>query len=372
MIADRSSQTLGTGLIVAGLALAALVVIWLVVNAAAGILGPGGFVLGLLLLLLFVLPLLVAGVYVRQRGEAQTAQAEAFRARRSLLERDRLFRQSLRREVERAAQLVGARASEAEGVAVDLLRQTRDSLVGLEESAAQQPREADWMDVTTLGPRDERDVERYDDLLLAGIRRIRETAEQPERAERPETAREMLDLARSAARQFDLRQDLLLRGRRLPPVAPLHLLRAEVPGRRAVAPEDLRPGGAVSRESMDYLVTARVSYFDSGRQWYALVLRGEEGERRLQLEPGADRVLWMEPVAEHALPDQVEESGTASVAIDSLSGQAEGVVVDYRRTEGAGGRVGWWERWPQGERSYAGQEERLAGFEFWPVAVGSA
>jgi amidophosphoribosyltransferase len=31
---------------------------------------------------------------------------------------------------------------------------------------------------------------------------------------------------------------------------------------------------------------ARLTYFAVGREWYALALRGEEGERRLQVEPG--------------------------------------------------------------------------------------
>lgn len=366
-----SDRSLGTGLIVAGLALGAIALAWLVVNAATGILEPGGFVLGLFFLMLFILPLLVVGAYVRQRSLAQEAAAVSFEQRRTLWERDRLFRQVLQREARRASELVGARASEAQGEVADLLRRAQEALESLAEEAAHPVGEADWLHATTLGPRDVQDVERYDDLLLAGIRRIREEAEQARRIEEPEAARGLLDLARSAGRQFALRQDLVLRGRRLPAVAPLHLLRAEIPERRQVAPESLGPGGAVSHEFRDYLVTAHITYFAAGRSRHALVLRGEEGERRLLVEPGSERALLLEPAAEgRRLPARVVESGSASVSIDSLSGRAEGVVVDYRRTE-EDGEVGWWERWPEGERAYTGYWVELRDFQFWPGAVGS-
>ncbi|MHB0870077.1 MAG: hypothetical protein ACYC5J_11570 [Chloroflexota bacterium] len=365
-----SDRLLGTGLIVAGLILGALVVLWLMVNAAAGALEPGGFVLGLFLLVLFMVPLLLTGLYVRRRGAEEAVSAASFETRRTLLERDRLFRHLLQRESQRAFQSVSARASEAQGEAAVSLRQAQQSLEGLADDAAQPVREADWLHATTLGSQDARDVERYDDLLLAGIRRIDEMAEQEEAAVQPEMARQLQDLARSAARQFDLRQDLVLRGRRLPSVAPLHLLRAEIPGRRPVAPESLGPGGAVSHGAQDYLVTAHITYFAAGRDRHALVLRGQEGERRLLVEPGSDRALFLEPVATSRLRGGTVDSGSASASIDSLSGRAEGVVMDYRRTE-EDGEAGWWERWPEGERAFLGREERLSTFEFWPAAVGS-
>ncbi|MGE5619003.1 MAG: hypothetical protein ACM3US_07050 [Sphingomonadaceae bacterium] len=367
----RSDRLLGTGLIAVGLVLGALLLLWLAVNAVAGVLAPGGFVLGLFLLALFVVPLLLVGAYVLRRGAEEAVSASAFERRRTLLERDRLFRQVLQREVRRALQLVSARAAEAQGEAAASLRRAQQTLEGLADEASQPVREADWLHAASLGPQDVRDVERYDDLLLAGIRRIEETAVQEAEATRPETARLLEELSHSAARQFDLRQDLVLRGRRLPSVAPLHLLRAEIPGRRPVAPENLGPGGAVSHGEQDYLVTAHVTYFMAGRDRHALVLRGQEGERRLLVEPGADRALLLDPVPSERLRGGAVESGTASASIDSLSGRAEGVVVDYRRTREEGGQVGWWERWPEGERGFLGTEERLSDFEFWPAAVGS-
>jgi hypothetical protein len=65
------------------------------------------------------------------------------------------------------------------------------------------------------------------------------------------------------------------------------------------------------------------------------------------------------------------QSGTASVSIESLSGSAEGVIVDYRRGEGSGGTVYLWERWPEGEQSYEGEWVRLNELDFWPAAVGA-
>ena len=119
----------------------------------------------------------------------------------------------------------------------------------------------------------------------------------------------------------------------------------------------------------DYLVTARATYFAEGREWYALMLRGEEGERRLQVNPGADTVLFMEPTEAGHLAGKVEESGTASVAVRGLASAVEGVVVDYRRTQAIGGLVGWWERWPEGEMSYAGRQVSVKELRLWPAAV---
>ncbi len=366
----NSGRTLGTVLMITGAALAIVAVAWLGVNAASGDLEPGGFVLGLFFLMLFILPLLLVGYYIRQRGAAEAVQESTFEDRCRLFERDRITRQTLRREATRAATVVGARLGQLEGESADLLRQTQQTLDGLAEGMAQPVAEADWLHAASLSAQDVRDKERYDDLLLAGLRRIQETAGGSGPME-PATAKALLELARSADRQFALRQDLLLRGRRLPSVSPIHLLRATIPERGQVDPESLRPGGAVSLDTADYLVTAHLTYFVEGRSWHGLVLRGEEGERRLQLQPGADRALFMEAAALASLPDTVEESGSASVSVDSLSGRAEGVVVDYRFNVGGADRVGWWERWPEGEKGFAGQWILMSDLQFWPAAVGS-
>ena len=221
----------------------------------------------------------------------------------------------------------------------------------------------------SLGPQDVGEVERFGDLLLVAMRRIREMAASPDGLDAP-AARHLLDLAKSARRQLALRDDLLLRNRRVPSVAPLQLLRAEASEQGRVTPESLRPGGAVSLGTCDYLVTALVSYLAEGRRWHALILRGEEGERRLQVEPGADTATFMEPSRVEDLPDHVGDSGTASVSIEGLAGQTEGVVVDYRLTIDDGGHVGWWEHWPDGERCYLGRRVLLSELRFWPAAVG--
>lgn len=367
-MADR---TLGLALIGAGLLLGLVAVAWLAVNALAGILEPGGFVLGLFFLMLLILPLVIGGVYVLQRCSEREARAASFEKRRELLERDRIFRQTLQRQARRAAESVAARAAEVQSEISGLLHQAQRILEGLAEEAAQPVPETDWLHAAPLEPRDARDVERYDDLLLAGIRRVREEADGWSDGDPGVRAQRILELARSAERQFALRQELVLRGRRLPVVGPLQLLRAEIPARRPVAPDALRPGDAVSRGEHDYLVTAHVTYFAEGRVWHGFVLRGEEGELRLQVEPGADRALLMEPVGMERLPGRVVARGTASASVDSLSGAAEGVVVDYRLAEAEGDRVGWWERWPEGERAYAGERVGLRELQFWPGAVAA-
>gem|GEM_PF-6173693 len=167
----NSGRTLGTVLMITGAALAIVAVAWLGVNAASGDLEPGGFVLGLFFLMLFILPLLLVGYYIRQRGAAEAVQESTFEDRCRLFERDRITRQTLRREATRAATVVGARLGQLEGESADLLRQTQQTLDGLAEGMAQPVAEADWLHAASLSAQDVRDKERYDDLLLAGLRR---------------------------------------------------------------------------------------------------------------------------------------------------------------------------------------------------------
>jgi hypothetical protein len=363
-------RVLGLGLILVGGVLGVVALAWLAVNAAAGILQPGGFVLGLFFLLLFILPLIVAGFWVLRRGAARETTSARFEERRRTLERDRIFRQSLLVQVQRAADLVERRADEVAGEAGGDLRRAGSILKGLSAEVAQPVAEVDWLSARSLTSDDTRDVERYDDLLLAGLRRIREETQQPMGTGETGLARRILELARSAERQFALRQDLLLRGRKLPRVSPLQLLGGGIEDRGQVEPESLGPGGAVSYGSDNYLVTAHITYFAEGRTWHTLVLRGEDGERRLQIEPGATQALMMKPLPPGSLSGATEASGTASVSVDSLSGSAEGVVVDYRRTREGDGQSGWWERWPEGERAFSGEQMSVHGLKFWPAAVG--
>ena len=146
----------------------------------------------------------------------------------------------------------------------------------------------------------------------------------------------------------------MLRGRRLPAVSPLNLMKGMTPDSTDVTPESLGPGGAVSRADANYLVTARIAYFGEGRTWYALVLRGEDGESRLQVEPGDARALFLRPAPGKVKSNGPDLAGTASVSIESLSGSAEGIIVDYRRSGATDGAVFLWERWPDGEKSYRG------------------
>ena len=236
-----AGRMLGTALVATGVVLALLGVAWMVADAAAGILEPGGFVLGLIFLSVFVVPMVAAGLLLRRRGAAEDVDAAAFEQRRKLFEQDKIFRQLLRRESHVTGDLLEGMASGSEGKAAEPLRQARLALAGLEEAASEAIGEAAWLEAAPLDPRDARNMARYDDLLLAGIRRIRETAGGGQRPDAA-TAQELLGLARSAQRQFELRQDLVLRGRSLPASSPLHLLKGEIPEPGRIAPESLRPG----------------------------------------------------------------------------------------------------------------------------------
>jgi hypothetical protein len=363
-------RVLGLGLMLVGAVLAAVGLAWLAVNAATGTLQAGGAVFGLFFLLLFILPVVVAGFWIVRRGAAREASSARFAERRRTLERDRIFRQTLLVQVRRAAELVEGRATEVTGEAGSDLRRAASVLKGLSAEVAQPVSEADWLSARSVTADDMRDVERYDDLLLAGLRRIREEVQQPMGTGETGLARRTLDLARSAERQFSLRQDLLLRGRKLPRVSPLQLLGGGLEDRGQVEPESLGPGGAVSYGSDNFLVTAHITYFAEGRTWHTLVLRGQDGERRLLIEPGATRALMLKPLPDGRLGGSTEAGGTASVSVDGLTGAAEGVVVDWRRTREGSGQVGWWERWPEGERAFSGEEMTILGLKFWPAAVG--
>lgn len=371
-MADRfnSGKTLGTALLVTGVALAVVAVAWLITNVATGALEAGGFVLGLFFFMLFIVPIVLAGFFLRKRGAEESLEAASFDERRKLFERDRLFRQSLQREAYRTAASVGLKASETQGEVSGVLKETQGSLERLSDEVSQPIAEADWLHANTLGPQDALEVERYGDLLLAGLRRIRDATIGDNNLDL-QKANGLLDLARSVERQYALRQDLLIRGRKPPSVSPLHLLKAELPDGQQIAPESLEPGGAVSHEERDYLVTAHVTYFAEGQEIHALMLRGDGGTRMMLVRPGQTRVLFMEPAEISQLPKRVEKSGAASVSVDSLTGKAEGVVVDYRLTAESNGLSGWWERWPEGEKAYVGQSFPTSEFQFWPSAVGS-
>ena len=363
-----SGRAFGTILVATGVALGILGLVWMIANARAGLLETGGFVLGLAFLSVLVVPMVLAGLFLWRRAAVEDQDTADVQERRRQLQSDEVFRHLLRMESHHAGELLAAAASRAEAGARESLLQARTALAQLEDAASRPVMEAAWLESAPMDERDMRNVARCDDLLLAGLRRIRDAAAGG--ALDLSAARELVDLAHAAERQFALRQDLLLRGRSLPAVSPLRLLKGEQPDPAGTRPESLRPGAAVSLGPDDYLVVAHITYFAEGREWHALALRGEGGERRLQLEPGADTALFMEPVETGSPPGSTEESGTASVSVDGLEGGAEGIVVDYRRTRADGNLTGWWERWPEGERSYTSRRIGLSELKLWPAAVG--
>src|SRR5688572_22351688 len=95
----NSSRGLGLGLIVLGAVLGALVVLWLVVNAAGGQLQAGGFVLGLIVMAVLALPPIGAGLVMVRRATAEQAEHERFERRRQVLEADQMFRTTIARDL---------------------------------------------------------------------------------------------------------------------------------------------------------------------------------------------------------------------------------------------------------------------------------
>ena len=365
----NGGKIFGTALIVTGVALGVVALAWLGVNVASGVLQPGGFMLGLFFLMLFILPLVLVGFFIRRKGAKEAIEEEVFNNRRRLFEKDRLFRQTLLREARQAVELLKGVELAAGSQELEMLQQARRTLEGLAEDVSQPLSEADWLHSIALDDGDEQDIERYGDLLLAGIRKISRIVGSKDVLETA-SAHNLLELAGSIQRQYALRQDLVVRGRKVPAASPLRLLKAELPGRGRIDLESIEPGDAVSYGDKDYLVTAHASYFCEDQHLNALLLRGEEGVRWLLEMSGGERLLFMEPVEVSQLEGSVERSGTASVSIESLSGKAEGIVVDYRLVVGPNDRAGWWERWPEGERAYAGHSISHSEIQLWPSAVG--
>ena len=232
-----SGEVLGKSLIAIGGLLGLVGLAWLGVTAASGDLQAGGAVLGIFFLLIIVLPIVAVGFYAMRQGEERQSSITGFDERRRVLEKDRLFRHTLYLQTARLAELFQRRAGEAPLETAKSFREVQSLLAELSAGAGEKVSEAQWLQAAPLAPGDARDVERYDDLLLAAVRQIRQAGDRLEsNPQDAETAQRMMDLARSAERQFALRQDLVLRGRKLPAVGPLQLLGARLPDGHQVEP----------------------------------------------------------------------------------------------------------------------------------------
>ena len=277
-----SSRPLAWGLIVTGAVLAAIVLLWLVVQLAGGHLTSGGAVLGLLLAAVLGLPLAGGGFYLLSRGSTEVAEASANERLRSLLERDRALALGLvprpaparRRLDSRGGSGLLSLAARLNDLAEDL------EVPGTSARSGQTSR--------TLAARQA--LGRYDDLVSTALGELAKQIQDIEAAPAgsPGSAERLQTTLNSLEQDLSARGDLLA-GRAAPTVAAADLMARGETGAADVA--GLAPGDAVSRDGVDYLVETSASYFAGwlnlvatsfgGRAWQRLA-----GGRAGRLEPG--------------------------------------------------------------------------------------
>ena len=372
-----TGSALGTGLLILGAALGALIVLWLLVQVATGAAQAGGFVFGLFFLVIIALPLVGAGWYLRQRGAQEVVEAETFAERRSILDDDRVVRRELGRELDQRvaglleavhrlapddASLVQQVRRQLQEVSRDVRDPGYDATTWLESTASR-------MDATQIA-----NVRRYDDLVMEEARRLadveRQLGQDPQAARRLEASADLL------SQHVREREQLLGRGKSAAALSPQEMLAAGTQVRRQLAtPLELRLEDAVSYEGSDYLVRGVLTYFAGGRSWNAYQLHDGKQERWLEVRRQGAETAWYAPRS--PVPDQAEtvavdgesftrvENGSASVGIQSGAGTQEGVFVDYARYSSTLGDRLLLERWPDGPRALLGRDVAPEDLQLW-------
>ena len=387
---------LGTGLLVLGAALGALILLWLLLNLFGGQISAGGLLFALIFAVPLVGALVGAGWYLRQRGVAEQAEARVYTTRQGVLDNDRVVRRELARELEqRAAGLERAAgalpAPEAE-TARDVAGRLREVMQDVQapgyDASTWLEQTASRMDAGQLQA-----VRRYDDLVLEEARRLEGTAtalgRDPQAAQRLENETALL------SQHVREREALLGRAERGSGMAPQEILAAGVaPRRRLSTPLELGLEDAVTYQLDDYVVRGIVTYFAGAREWRTYQLHDGKQERWLEVRGNGADVGWYElqPRSPGAGTDGVggadgaggaqetertdsaegnaaggapAEAGSATVGVESAAGRRDGVFVEYQRFVRPDGSRRVVERWPDGTRVLTGQAISRDDLDLW-------
>jgi hypothetical protein len=338
---------LGYALLAGAGVLALLMFAWLAVSGV----NAGGFVLGLILLVVLAGPLAIAGVVVLLRQPVEAAAEAGFASKQRIIDADRLFRRELAPELRQLARQPSLPASRLQEMAEDLERSTYDR--------------PEWYATLQLDDADAATLRRYDDLVWDRVRLLRDhsTAAAP--------ASELEQEVRQLEEALDQRRDLLLRGRRAPSAAPSAMLRAGSPSRGVEALGDLSLGDAVSHDGTDYLVEGLGNYFAEGQSWKLVHLVGTATApaRWLYIGPGGLEVALLDesPSPPADLPRVA--NGTATVDVTSQAGSARAVLVSFARLADSHA-VALVEDWPDGAHHvYAGTLLSPSDLEVWPAQM---
>jgi len=388
-----SGGTLGTVLLVIGAVVGALLVLWILSSLFTRQLGPGGLILGLLLVAILAGPFLGAGWYLRRRGASEQAEAQTYSARRGVLDNDRVVRRELARELGQRADaltraapaLPAADAATAQRVAGALREVMQDVQAPGYDSTT-------WLEATAarLDSGQLEQLRRYDDLVLEEVRRLEGLGEALGRE--PQAATRLSENAGLLAQHVREREALLGRGERTSGLTPQEILAAGVqPRRRLSTPLELGLEDAVTYNLDDYVVRGVITYFAGARQWRSYQLHDGKAERWLEVRGDGADIAWYElrpagpagavaglatagdggPATLDGVAFAPAESGSASVGVQSAAGQREGVFVEYQRYRGPDGRRLVVETWPDGKRVLTGQGIARDDLDLWTKpAVG--
>lgn len=342
-----SGRVLGYSLLAGAGVVALLMFAWLAVSGV----NAGGFVLGLILLVILAGPLAVAGVMVLSRQPSEVAAEAAFASKQRIIDADRLFRRELAPELRQLARQPALPAQRLEEMAEDL-----------ERSGYDRP---EWYATLQLNDADAETLKRYDDLVWDRVRLLRD------RAMAAAPATELDQETRSLQDALDQRRDLLLRGRRAPIAPPSVLLRSGSPARGTDALRDLALGDAVSYDGTDYVVEGVASYFAEGQAWKLvhLVATANAPARWLYIGPGGLEVALLDDASSPPSELPKVASGTATVDVTGQAGAARGVLVTFSRFADASSAA-LVEDWPDGAHHvYLGAMVRPADLEVWPAQM---
>lgn len=366
---------LGTALMAFGALLSTLVVIWLIVNAASGLLQAGGFVLGLFVLAILAFPLIGGGWYLRGQAGREAAEAAAIGRRREVLDRDTGLRRQVMREIDQRLGTLEDLIGRLPPAQAAVLRRAARRLADVRGDLARPAyTAATWLSSGAgLMAEQLATARRYDDLLLAQTRRLADHEDTLERD--PAAAGRYVESVEMLAQAATEREALLATGREAARLRPQELLAAARTPRRTPEAVSLSVNDALTYERRDYLVRARLDYFAGGRRWQMYQLSDGRDERWLSVRLEGSELAWLAaddryddaPAHEVTVDGErlaLAEQGDATVSIDSAAGHQDGIHVTYRLYAGGTSRVVV-EQWPDGPRSLAGQTIERDEIDLW-------
>lgn len=382
------SRTLAGILFAIAAVLGLLWLAWMLTTAATGTLRPGGFALGLVIAALVLLPIAGAGWYLWQHAAAEQAAEAVFERARLAAEREQLFRQELATALRRYAARLRTVLPPAGGAATARLVRYAGSL----EQAAEELERAGTallrqLELGGLTPDDLETLDRYGDLVQQQLRSVDLALDRLEEREGAADAVETLGRAlEQLEHMLRLRQELLLRGRRVPAAPPLALLERHAAAADYAAVAVLRLGDAVTYEGEDYLVRAVLRYMSGTARWAMFLLSATE-ERWLlidaaraflavlRLSPGAAPEPGAPSLSFDGVTLSLSDSGAVQVEVEVAGAARSSAVIQYWRylERDQGRRVAWLEQWPPeaaplgGEtlRCYTGRREDPGVLDLW-------